>query len=140
MKKHPHRKVTASVHIHDLMSPLYAYTEVLSKLFFFFFLMIRRPPRSTLFPYTTLFRSYDQYHENSHAKHWDYHKTPLIDRKSGSAGMPRPISYAVFCLKKKKDRVGSIYLTCTSCPHCASSCRPSMTAPTITRTSRVLIP
>src|SRR2546423_2418709 len=48
---------------------------------------------------------YDQYHENSHAKHWDYHKTPLIgrqDRKSGSAGMPRPISYAVFCLKKKK--------------------------------------
>src|SRR6516162_10464379 len=28
-------------------------------LFFFFFLMIRRPPRSTLFPYTTLFRSYD---------------------------------------------------------------------------------
>src|SRR5690242_20834492 len=76
--------------------------------------MIRRPPRSTLFPYTTLFRSdprqqepYDQYHENSHAKHWDYHKTPLIgrqptDRKSGSAGMPRPISYAVFCLKKKR--------------------------------------
>src|SRR5690349_22408036 len=39
---------------------------------------------------------YDQYHENSHAKHWDYQ-----DRKSGSAGMPRPISYAVFCLKKK---------------------------------------
>src|SRR5471030_3486317 len=28
--------------------------------FFFFFLMIRRPPRSTLFPYTTLFRSYDE--------------------------------------------------------------------------------
>src|SRR5258708_23918320 len=27
----------------------------------------------------------------------------LIDRKSGSAGMPRPISYAVFCLKKKKN-------------------------------------
>src|SRR5437764_8911324 len=75
--------------------------------------MSQPPPLSTLFPYTTLFRSprqqepYDQYHENSHAKHWDYHKTPLIgmlcvtDRKSGSAGMPRPISYAVFCLKKK---------------------------------------
>src|SRR5437868_1079546 len=29
----------------------------------------------------------------------------FIDRKSGSAGMPRPISYAVFCLKKKKTRV-----------------------------------
>src|SRR5207245_5496947 len=73
--------------------------------------MIPLPPRSTLFPYTTLFRSdprqqepYDQYHENSHAKHWDYHKTPLIGRQpdqSGSAGMPRPTSYAVFCLKKK---------------------------------------
>src|SRR2546425_13143723 len=31
--------------------------DVLTRLFFFFFLMIRRPPRSTLFPYTTLFRS-----------------------------------------------------------------------------------
>src|SRR5436305_10524133 len=29
--------------------------------------------------------------------------SPLRDRKSGSAGMPRPISYAVFCLKKKKQ-------------------------------------
>src|SRR5262245_62486737 len=29
--------------------------------------------------------------------------TSIIDRKSGSAGMPRPISYAVFCLKKKKQ-------------------------------------
>src|SRR5437868_14593458 len=29
--------------------------------------------------------------------------TSLLDRKSGSAGMPRPISYAVFCLKKKKN-------------------------------------
>ena len=28
----------------------------------------------------------------------------LLDRKSGSAGMPRPISYAVFCLKKKKKK------------------------------------
>src|SRR5437588_5407262 len=37
------------------------------------------------------------------AKHWG-------DRKSGSAGMPRPISYAVFCLKKKKgDRETRIY-------------------------------
>src|SRR4051812_28689242 len=32
----------------------------------------------------------------------------LIDRKSGSAGMPRPISYAVFCLKKKKKEAGHI--------------------------------
>src|SRR5438552_6400467 len=31
-----------------------------------------------------------------------------IDRKSGSAGMPRPISYAVFCLKKKKTKTSAI--------------------------------
>src|SRR5256886_16328042 len=38
--------------------PLIAYYSILSfRYFFFFFLMIRRPPRSTLFPYTTLFRS-----------------------------------------------------------------------------------
>src|SRR5207244_12068835 len=41
------------------------------------------------------------------AKHWGLRKSRWItasssDRKSGSAGMPRPISYAVFCLKKKK--------------------------------------
>src|SRR5947207_7742409 len=35
----------------------------------------------------------------------------IIDRKSGSAGMPRPISYAVFCLKKKKDNSGR-HLSC----------------------------
>src|SRR5258705_1934850 len=41
---------------------LVLYSEFLDFLFFFvfFFLMIRRPPRSTLFPYTTLFRSHDQ--------------------------------------------------------------------------------
>src|SRR2546429_2685241 len=81
--------------------------------------MIRRPPRSTLFPYTTLFRSTNL---ASHffdlvigkiltsrlslSKHLAHNLKRLvsilpIDRKSGSAGMPRPISYAVFCLKKK---------------------------------------
>src|SRR5580658_10677842 len=77
--------------------------------FCFFFLMIRRPPRSTLFPYTTLFRSILE------AFLWFVLITLLNvtliilkgnkkDRKSGSAGMPRPISYAVFCLKKKTQR------------------------------------
>src|SRR5437899_6048251 len=84
--------------------------------YFFFFLMIRRPPRSTLFPYTTLFRSIQTHHERQkqpygrqHTYHHyrtqrpAYEKTESLprDRKSGSAGMPRPISYAVFCLKKK---------------------------------------
>src|SRR4026208_2638821 len=75
---------------------------------FFFFLMIRRPPRSTLFPYTTLFRSvYATWaaFQNAHFEYGPY-LSPL-DRKSGSAGMPRPISYAVFCLKKKMKTTSS---------------------------------
>src|SRR6266516_6012232 len=71
--------------------------------FFFFFLMIRRPPRSTLFPYTTLFRS-------GHDR-----RLPVPERRARGAGAHEPdrkstrlnsshrtISYAVFCLKKKK--------------------------------------
>src|SRR5437868_15484436 len=40
-----------------ILSPYLYYSIPFTSLFFFFFLMIRRPPRSTLFPYTTLFRS-----------------------------------------------------------------------------------
>src|SRR5437588_9878413 len=76
---------------------------------FFFFLMIRRPPRSTLFPYTTLFRSgFGPLLEDKLCLIFKLAPSvcrmtlDIIDRKSGSAGMPRPISYAVFCLKKKK--------------------------------------
>src|SRR5262245_63295740 len=73
-----------------------------------FFLMIRRPPTSTLFPYTTLFRSQGVEFDNGDM-YVDGHKAasePLLsDRKSGSAGMPRPISYAVFCLKKKNKHL-----------------------------------
>src|SRR5438552_12951463 len=78
--------------------------------------MILPPPKSTLFPYTTLFRSYDAdnrpllvMRSNLWASGYDVDETDqtslgqFSDRKSGSAGMPRPISYAVFCLKKKKD-------------------------------------
>src|SRR5437660_6048615 len=79
--------------------------------FYFFFLMIRPPPRSTLFPYTTLFRSIGKILTSrlSLSKHLAHNLGNLlllgksVDRKSGSAGMPRPISYAVFCLKKKKE-------------------------------------
>src|SRR6266705_5686580 len=72
-------------------------------LFLFFFLMIRRPPRSTLFPYTTLFRS------NTCppvGRHIPRHLRPIghvLDRKSTRLNSShRTISYAVFCLKKKK--------------------------------------
>src|SRR4051794_41312943 len=67
--------------------------------------MIRRPPRSTLFPYTTLFRSTKMQLDNQKEiaeMHFSTVQQECRDRKSGSAGMPRPISYAVFCLKKKK--------------------------------------
>src|SRR5574340_1662653 len=71
--------------------------------FFFFFLMIRRPPRSTLFPYTTLFRSgpgpignADRRSDRSHPCQQDRKSTRLNSSH-------QKISYAVFCLKKKKN-------------------------------------
>src|SRR2546429_4493671 len=85
----------------------------------FFFLMIRRPPRSTLFPYTTLFRSKIRHHTVD-ARHRKQHSDaredsqqfrvrvilahgPREDRKSTRLNYSHGyISYAVFCLKKKK--------------------------------------
>src|SRR6516165_11969824 len=73
-----------------------------SSFFFFFFLMIRRPPRSTLFPYTTLFRSPALCSDGSpHFRQPSYILEP--DRKSTRLNSSHSqISYAVFCLKKKK--------------------------------------
>src|SRR5690606_40926529 len=96
--------------------------------------LLRRPPRSTLFPYTTLFRSTpviagDSFEMDAVGalrlsplrrglaidstvdiftfyvphRHSRVNSKATTDRKSGSAGMPRPSSYAVFCLKKKKN-------------------------------------
>src|SRR2546429_7252439 len=77
----------------------------------FFFLMIRRPPRSTLFPYTTLFRS-KRRSRNRQEKIPLYAYDPqqrlqqsqrrVQDRKSTRLNSSHGyISYAVFCLKKK---------------------------------------
>src|SRR6266853_3289741 len=69
---------------------------------FFFFLMIRRPPRSTLFPYTTLFRSShpvdftDGQLSASGRTRWQDRKSTRLNSSHSQ------ISYAVFCLKKKK--------------------------------------
>src|SRR5246500_5978900 len=74
-----------------------------SSLFFFFFLMIRRPPRSTLFPYTTLFRS-DEYRSGGRRDRRDRQRLDpdRPDRKSTRLNSSHSqISYAVFCLKKK---------------------------------------
>src|SRR5256885_8827750 len=87
---------------------------------FFFFLMIRRPPRSTLFPYTTLFRSWEARVEESRGGH-PCHPSPCPasplphrsrSRATGGTGDRKStrlnsshlvISYAVFCLKKKNQ-------------------------------------
>src|SRR3712207_8072706 len=102
----------------------------------FFFLMIRRPPRSTLFPYTTLFRSDrhrgDRVDRRVVERHPAVTGAPAIqahigpgpspgvrtaavgrrveDRKSTRLNSSHAnISYAVFCLKKKKTSSASIY-------------------------------
>src|SRR2546429_7088183 len=86
--------------------------------------MIRRPPRSTLFPYTTLFRSHSNQlfcpvgpdptpagsvalHDDADCKFFGLHIwkfcNPVLDRKSTRLNSSHGyISYAVFCLKKKK--------------------------------------
>src|SRR5947208_9987558 len=81
--------------------------------------MIRRPPRSTLFPYTTLFRSvvllqirvlvevgHHQVRVGSRLQfEHDAHAVLVIDRKSTRLNSSHQIiSYAVFCLKKKKTK------------------------------------
>src|SRR5258708_8103240 len=81
--------------------------------------MIRRPPRSTLFPYTTLFRSHAQQQQaqrqvpvlGPHAQHFLQRQhddggsaAHVEDRKSTRLNSSHQIiSYAVFCLKKKKN-------------------------------------
>src|SRR5215204_6655608 len=77
--------------------------------FFFFFLMIRRPPRSTLFPYTTLFRSSSPSPRAPANRRGSPCRPPggsaPRDRKSTRLNSSYTvISYAVFCLKKKKKQ------------------------------------
>src|SRR2546426_5111010 len=102
--------------------------------------MIRRPPRSTLFPYTTLFRSLQRTARDLGGDGWDYDLgygvidaaaalqalgeeaglgvKPRADRKSTRLNSSHlVISYAVFCLKKKKERslVPSRQTCCVFC-------------------------
>src|SRR5688572_32351627 len=75
-----------------------------------FFLMRRRPPRSTLFPYTTLFRSIGTtttLQESGEKIHvWNTSDAVPIDRKSTRLHSSHSqISYAVFCLQKKDNRL-----------------------------------
>src|SRR5438874_10688951 len=85
--------------------------------------MIRRPPRSTLFPYTTLFRSLARHRtvcegvkdgdnillvRRAERAHTDVERA--VDRKSTRLNSSHvEISYAVFCLKKKTKRLGDLH-------------------------------
>src|SRR5256885_8494556 len=93
------------------------YFYLVFRSFFFFFLMIRRPPRSTLFPYTTLFRSVPKRGTDSGGAVKSLSLAlltllsadlviPAGDRKSTRLNSSHlVISYAVFCLKKKKKNL-----------------------------------
>src|SRR2546429_4760416 len=90
---------------------LFSHSMVAWSVFFFFFLMIRRPPRSTLFPYTTLFRSLNAGEASipnsceTLGGRNSSQQTSAIDRKSTRLNSSHGyISYAVFCLKKKKKQ------------------------------------
>src|SRR5262245_65247745 len=105
---------------------------VLSTLLCLFFLLIRRPPRSTLFPYTTLFRStadvlatgqriqipphrvVRDFVADLHApiRGFTFERATRVDRKSTRLNSSHlGISYAVFCLKKKKKKYNRLYHT-----------------------------
>src|SRR5438132_8572790 len=81
----------------------------------FFFLMLRRPPRSTLFPYTTLFRSKPRRSIAAASRSAGkiqssgssaIAEASVADRKSTRLNSSHTvISYAVFCLKKKKKKI-----------------------------------
>src|SRR5436853_738839 len=81
-----------------------------------FFLMIRRPPRSTLFPYTTLFRSAHIEVDEAGGPAFFTGGAKLVlleDRKSTRLNSSHlGISYAVFCLKKKKKSLPRIPHPC----------------------------
>src|SRR3712207_8504817 len=101
--------------------------------------MIRRPPRSTLFPYTTLFRSLVIGDERTHDDGWVVHfferevdadfgvsqrrirvccerRAKSLDRKSTRLNSSHAnISYAVFCLKKKKNNWIVVFTHHRSC-------------------------
>src|SRR2546430_7331026 len=77
--------------------------------------MIRRPPRSTLFPYTTLFRSSRGREPTPAASdrglHWAWGRPRVADRKSTRLNSSHSqISYAVFCLKKNNLPAGGYKL------------------------------
>src|SRR5256885_16186665 len=109
-----HRYATVHHSAHRFTVLFLSFINSLFRVFFFFFLMIRRPPRSTLFPYTTLFRSIFSLPSESRTRRFCpvsgnaavASRIAPADRKSTRLNSSHlVISYAVFCLKKKKIKV-----------------------------------
>src|SRR5690349_24579697 len=112
---------------------LISYVDLCSSIFrlVIFFLMIRRPPKSTLFPYTTLFRSVRDHAQAAAEADGRAHREGRLgqgrrreiprrerqargDRKSTRLNSSHvEISYAVFCLKKKKKTILNLKYTTT---------------------------
>src|ERR1044071_10135179 len=95
-------------------------------LFFFFFLMIRRPPRSTLFPYTTLFRSPAARRSAERCGRGNRRRgrDSRSEEHTSELQSRVDISYAVFCLKKNKtsnaDFRRARYMLLSVCLQCAA--------------------
>src|ERR1051326_9251544 len=79
--------------------------------FFFFFLMIRRPPRSTLFPYTTLFRSIPHCQAVTRFTSGHRRRGGRSEEHTSELQSHSFISYAVFCLKKNRRQTSASTLT-----------------------------
>src|SRR5256885_6405496 len=113
---------SALVFLSDFFNPLF---------FFFFFLMIRRPPRSTLFPYTTLFRSVGHPHvEGNHAQlegqagdHEDQAEHQRSEEHTSELQSPCNLVCRLLLEKKKKKH--------TTIPHHKSTLSPSQIPTTI---------
>src|SRR2546422_3086832 len=92
--------------------------------------MIRRPPRSTLFPYTTLFRSVKTHRFPAIITRCTNNYGPFqLDRKSTRLNSSHGyISYAVFCLKKKKEEANSYQDEQTHSPDACQRDRHPLTA------------
>src|SRR5258708_29796184 len=121
------------------MNVLFMFIYIALEAMHFFFLMIRRPPRSTLFPYTTLFRSkaiakvgFLGFRLELQGGFVRTREQFTQDRKSTRLNSSHQIiSYAVFCLKKKKkttkQRITIVEWLEASCTSSRLSVRTNMT-------------
>src|ERR1039458_10734874 len=101
-----------------MLHAIYQATLIRADVLLVFFLMIRRPPRSTLFPYTTLFRSTC----GAGCLGLGIDTDALLEHMQGDRKSTRlnsshlGISYAVFCLKKKKHNMLATLIRGTTAP------------------------